>query len=340
MKKEWIEYLRALSCLAVVVIHVTAPYFAQYGRVSASDWWLANLLNSSSRFAVPMFVMISGCLLLGRPVGTFEFYRKRASRLLPPLVFWSVVYVAYTSLYEPSFLASFVYGIKATLLSGQAYYHLWYLSMYILLMLFFPFLNGYLLGTKPSRDEFIALFSVFAFLMLLSQAGSLLGAAKNVTVGWYAVFPWYFAYLVMGYVLDRHADSLRLGNAAMALSIAGLLAVGILLNWVVADRFAAFGDHYVLINNGIVVLFITLAIFTLFRKNAHRFSRNRLVALVADASFGIYLVHPLLVSLMRKIPGYYENGAVYMPLSVVAVFCGSWAVIALLRNFRIFRALC
>ncbi|MFP5221552.1 MAG: acyltransferase [Acidobacteriota bacterium] len=340
MKKEWIEYLRALSCLAVVVIHVTAPYYAQYGKVSTSDWWLANLLNSSSRFAVPMFVMISGCLLLGRPVGTFEFYRKRASRLLPPFVFWSVVYVAYASLYEPSFVASFAYGMKLTLLSGQAYYHLWYLSMYILLMLFFPFLNGYLLGIKPSQSEFIAMFAVFALLMLMSQADSLLGAVKNVHLGWYAVFPWYFAYLFMGYVLDRHAASLRLGNLGVMASIAGLIAVGVCLNWIVADRFAAFGDHYVLINNGILVLLITLAIFTFFKNNAHRFSRNRLVSLVADASFGIYLIHPLLVSLMRKIPGYYENGAFYMPLSILVVFCGSCVVIALLRNFKIFRALC
>src|SRR5207302_1259671 len=84
--------------LAVITIHTVSPLTAgaSVPRFSVS-WWIATTMNVASLWSVPVFVMISGALLLDparpqRSVGSF--YRRRIRRIGLPLVFWSVLYVA------------------------------------------------------------------------------------------------------------------------------------------------------------------------------------------------------------------------------------------------------
>ncbi len=68
--RERIPYLDALRCLAiflVVLLHNDAPVVvntACYGRPS---WYLCMFLDGAVRLGVPLFFMISGCLLLDGP---------------------------------------------------------------------------------------------------------------------------------------------------------------------------------------------------------------------------------------------------------------------------------
>lgn len=64
---QWAYNLRVFAIFMVVVIHVTAGYvtFADtnpsfYG---STLWWSANILDSFSRWSVPVFVMLSGYMI-------------------------------------------------------------------------------------------------------------------------------------------------------------------------------------------------------------------------------------------------------------------------------------
>lgn len=60
----WIDNLRGIACLMVVMIHTTTWYITNAQSVSPLNWDLANVLNSASRVSVPLFFMISGYLFL------------------------------------------------------------------------------------------------------------------------------------------------------------------------------------------------------------------------------------------------------------------------------------
>ena len=100
MRKHWIDYLRVIAIIAVITIHSTTPFYAKFNEIGMLGWWLANLLNSASRFAIPLFVMISGSLLLGREITIGEFYKKKAVRLLPALFVWNFFYLGLNLLYS------------------------------------------------------------------------------------------------------------------------------------------------------------------------------------------------------------------------------------------------
>ncbi len=67
-KIDWIDNLRAVACIMVVMIHSTTYYVTRGAQVGELNWDIANVLNSASRACVPLFFMISGYLFFGEKV--------------------------------------------------------------------------------------------------------------------------------------------------------------------------------------------------------------------------------------------------------------------------------
>ncbi|MFA0698675.1 acyltransferase family protein, partial [Vibrio sp. 10N.222.49.C9] len=58
------DLARCVAAIAVIAIHVLAPYRHQYGVIPFDEWFTAISINSISRWAVPVFILISGALML------------------------------------------------------------------------------------------------------------------------------------------------------------------------------------------------------------------------------------------------------------------------------------
>ncbi len=136
-----IDALRVIAILAVILIHVTTKSMASTGLdITIQPFSL--FLNQAARFAVPLFFLISGFVLeLNNKSGLsfIEFFKKRASRILIPFIFWSVVYVLYSNSFDISLLLSKKF--LETLIFGTASYHLYFIPTLILFYIAFPFLH-------------------------------------------------------------------------------------------------------------------------------------------------------------------------------------------------------
>ena len=86
-----IPYLDALRCLAillVIALHVTAPIMVSPTLAQTNTWLACMVLDPLVRVGVPLFLMISGCLMLDDPRlrEITPFYKKQLPKLLIPLV--------------------------------------------------------------------------------------------------------------------------------------------------------------------------------------------------------------------------------------------------------------
>ncbi|WP_447922499.1 acyltransferase [Achromobacter aegrifaciens] len=134
----WADLCRVVAIYGVLLIHSCGPFFYDYGKAPLSDWLSANALDSLMRVAVPLFVMISGAMLLrpGMSIATPKEILRRALKVLIPLLFWSLAY-----LYRNNALGSHGQGVW-TIFSQPAVYHLWFVYMIAGLYLLLPFLQA------------------------------------------------------------------------------------------------------------------------------------------------------------------------------------------------------
>ena len=98
-----IDTMRVIAAFAVVWLHVSVSVVYGDPSVASTGWWAGNLVDSFTRWSVPLFVMISGALLLSAPANPspLDFWLKRLRRLLPALVFWTLVYFVFRYFFEP-----------------------------------------------------------------------------------------------------------------------------------------------------------------------------------------------------------------------------------------------
>ena len=58
------DLLRCVAAVAVIAIHVLAPYRNELGVIPMDQWLTAVGVNSVTRWAVPVFILITGALML------------------------------------------------------------------------------------------------------------------------------------------------------------------------------------------------------------------------------------------------------------------------------------
>jgi surface polysaccharide O-acyltransferase-like enzyme len=148
----WADLCRVVAIYGVILIHSCGAFFYAYGNVPLFDWLVANALDSAVRVAVPLFVMISGAMLLkpGIPTYTPGEVALRVFKVLIPLLFWSAVH-----LYRSNALGTYGQGML-TIFSQPAMYHLWFVYMIVGLYLIMPFLQAIyeVLRTRPSMSAY------------------------------------------------------------------------------------------------------------------------------------------------------------------------------------------
>ncbi|MBS1524844.1 MAG: acyltransferase family protein, partial [Bacteroidetes bacterium] len=143
---EWINNLRVIALFAVIVLHTASLPLMEYKQAGTTGWLAADFYNALTRFAVPVFVMITGALLLPREYELGDFLKRRLTRIVWPFLFWSLVYVGYSWYNEDIvFTGDMSKNIAIVLhqLKYGAFYHLWYVYMLIGLYLIIPILGRF-----------------------------------------------------------------------------------------------------------------------------------------------------------------------------------------------------
>lgn len=165
-----IDALRVIAILAVILIHVTTKTLASlHLDITIAPFSL--FLNQAARFAVPLFFLISGFVLElnnKEKLSYMTFFKKRASRILIPYIFWTLLYFLWTNGFNASQLVSLKFLL--TVLLGNASYHLYFIPTLILFYIAFPVFHNLLNVIKNPfvffliwGIEFILLFEDYYF---------------------------------------------------------------------------------------------------------------------------------------------------------------------------------
>lgn len=104
MEKQKLVHLEAFRILAIYFVmfnHTGTNGFFLFSVAKGSRlYWPYMFISIACKFAVPLFYMVSGALLLNKEESISVVYKKRFSRMLIILVVVSALYKLYDSIYN------------------------------------------------------------------------------------------------------------------------------------------------------------------------------------------------------------------------------------------------
>lgn len=161
-KREiWVDWLRVLACLLVMVVHSAEPFYLNgYDTLilSKSDLIWTSAIDSAARMSVPLFVIASSYLLFPLRYSAGEFARKRAVRILIPFIIWSIAYALFSD--APAA------NLKSLLLNFNfTASHLWFIYMLLGIYIMMPMLSPW--AKNVSRKELKVYLAIWLFTTTL-----------------------------------------------------------------------------------------------------------------------------------------------------------------------------
>jgi surface polysaccharide O-acyltransferase-like enzyme len=321
-RRTWADLARVLAIFGVIVIHTCSPAFYQFG----ADWLWPTFLDSIVRCAVPLFVMLSGALLIGggpvgQPAGPRQIL-QRVRRVLLPLLAWNVIYLLYVAYYAERM------PDWTSMLRQTPMYHLWFAYMIIGLYVMLPVLLALYNVVRDRRDlqaYLLALWMVITSLPLYTPV-PLLGLLQQ------ASFLGYGGYFVLGAMLASKppgGSSARWG-AVFALAVAATFV----FTWSQSEQAGqpvetAF--NYFSLN----VFLASVAAFVLLSRCQPRGRAAAVLQWASDRSFLVFFMHVVILERLGNFMLAADPGLA-APLRLLfvaaATFVACLAVSALLRQ--------
>lgn len=335
----YFDILRIVAIFFVVFVHLAAQHWADVD-VSSRAWFAFNLYCTTGKWSVPIFVMISGALFLGRDVSISSILKKNVARIATVFLFWSACYALVDLVFRHAPLSV----VLSQLITGH--YHLWFLYMIVGLYLLIPLLRP-IAQNETLMRYFLMLALIFTFLLpqlalfssFVSHEASTV--IRTVIMYSYCFFPLGFTvYFVGGYYLSRRDFSRR---EEAVLYAVGILALLFSIIAPVVHAKAQGAPSAVFYNyDSLNVLLTSVPIFVFakqhlnlssFREGDRQAKALAFVRQLSRYSFGVYLVHPMVIELLQHfgIDTFSCNAFFSVPLLAIFVFAASTAISALLN---------
>ncbi len=336
----YFDFLRAISCLAVILLHASSVFVSEDSPIDFS-FYIGNLIDSISRFCVPIFVMISGALILDE---NYQYSHKKLlshiKRLIIFFVFWSATYCLFFEILKPLLLNEpiDIYHSIYVLFSG--YYHLWFIPMIIGIYLLVPLLR---LWIKRENERFVRyyliLFIAFSCVPTMinffcknvfpeyhTQISSLLDKCKiTYVIG-------YVGYFILGWYLHQFGvKKLKLVIFAGTIGLAMTFGVTWFLS-AHAGTVVTFYDNLFLN----IVLYAIMIFSVVKEKIANRkipIVVQKATMFISKYSLGIYAIHVAIINIdifiFEKLG--ISNALLGIPFSFASALVGS-IIICLILN--------
>ncbi len=241
--------MRWVAMFGVVFCHAGDPFnFSSAAGTDPDFIWWGSIWGTLARVAVPLFVMITGALLLPVPTDNLGgFYKKRILRILWPFLIWSMIYSLFPFLvhcvagtpeatkavmdtafpYEtfmndgagaPTTLEGCLGLCAASFISlHHLTCHFWYGFMLIGLYLYLPIFSAWV-SKADLRQKYIflciwglTLLLPYAreFLAPLTPLSAIFGECDWNSFGLFYYFAGFNGYLLLGHILRERFENAR-----------------------------------------------------------------------------------------------------------------------------------
>ena len=306
-----IEYIRGISMLGVIGIHVGSHYLMN----PAANIHLVAVFETVTRFAVPIFFFISAFGLfynldMNKPFNYSDFMQRRFKTVLVPYLTWSAIYIIHDNIYYNYGIPDLSYTFKL-LFFGLAKYQLYFL---VILLWFYALMPLWIRLVKQMtiKNLFLLLIIQMAFDYFSSYSTTLATLTYSLPEDSllrdfllyrlnYLVLHYVFIFVLGGYLavnIDKFFEFMR--NKKITITLSFILSLIAMLGYyyyvIKVQNFsleAAVNTAHQLSPIGIIYT-IAASIFW-FMLFTFIINDSSLLKFMGKHSYFAYLVHPLII---------------------------------------------
>ncbi|MBQ9649893.1 MAG: acyltransferase family protein [Prevotella sp.] len=336
-KKERIiafDVLRFLAAYGVILYHAPGGnmWFEGFPLLG---WNITCTYFSLVRWCVPTFVMISGALFLdiNKQLSVKRLYSKNVVRIVYAYLFWSLVFVMIT----PE-LRTNIKDVIIGVFRGPLY--LWFLKMLFGLYVIIPLLREIVRNKKV--EEYFLLFTFVTVNVIpfcIEIIGRISGPVMELLVDSIREsnldkVMGFSGYFVLGHYLHNRIFSDKQAHIIYLLAIIGFLCV--VTGTYTYSHVINYPDNFILDMMTPFNVFETVAVFVFAKRHFIKYSPSvtRWILDLSACSFGIYLVHPIILGKLRPFFDFDPNSywpLLGIPLLTLIVFIVAYAIIKVMK---------
>jgi len=310
-KKERIfyyDFLRAFAIIAVIVCHVDlflGPLTTQAQIIGQMTF------HDLGRVGVPIFLMISGALLLNREYDLKDFLKRRFARIVYPFIFWIILIMA-----QLLYLHTSREGMWNTFIGHPSI--TWYFWTLIGIYLFIPIINTFIKKYGEKGCEYFL--AIWFFTIILKTFSS------------YPLFPdfnldcfaGYVGYPVLGYYLNT--KEFRLSDKKMCIIGLVMLIISLAV-FVYLDYRKMSYISLIYLNVPIVFMGSGMYLFVRYLDRITSFKHikdnfiGKMIVSISICSYGMYFSHPIIIRILESFE--IKSNLLFPVMFVLTIFL-SW----------------
>ncbi len=304
-----VDIIRAIAIIGVLIVHATALTVVTLNPQS-SLYGLYDFLNIAFKYGTPTFIFLSSFVLFRSyihrslaPALVKRFYLRRLVYIVLPYLLFSIIYVAMKSYFYYGFGEwwAWLYDLIVRIMTGKAHSHLYFVIISIQLYICFPLILKLLQSSRwMARNAYWIGFAIQWTFIVLNKYYLHLPNKGSWALS-------YFSFFMLGAYVGIHYSSLL--KKFYLIRSSALPILSLILIW-----FVGLTAHFGLIHANRVYQISWHSFWYELAWNLHTASTailifygvhhvsNRLpnavlnlLSRLGQASFGIYLVHPLLL---------------------------------------------
>lgn len=275
MRDYSLDIIRLIACIMIVLVHSPMPGMNTSGMVLCSVSYL-------TAPGIGLFFMVSGALLLkSNAEGMFEtrvFLHRRFSKILIPLIFWSLVGWTLDQC-----------GIK-----NEELNILWFMYSLAGMYLLTPVLSRWLSLASVREMEFYLLLWLITLCIPFAK---LFFPINESDTSWLYYFHGYVGYYVLGFYLQNHmSKDVKKSIGRKVLFAIAFIAISVILPIVLFVMNVEVDFYSLFWNLSITVAFQCIVWWSVLKRLMKRTAQlPSFIVELSKLSFGIYLIHILVM---------------------------------------------
>ena len=309
----WLDVARVIAIISISCNHAINRSYAtytgqleEYLSIPFISTTFKAVIYIFSRIGVPLFLMISGALLLSKNIndgeGVKKFYKHNLLSLFITSEIW--YFIVYCLKAVKLFLTGrisvkgFILGLFETMLfvNQNTMVSFWYLPMILCAYLLIPFMC--ILKNKITwKNIVIPMIALFYIGFVIPTGDSffrVLGIHSIIPAENMVIVSLYFIYIIVGYWISQG----NMGKVKTPI-VAVSCAVSFLLTCVYQIIIYTTGIDYPIIYDNVGILLSSIFLFELFRRFSNDLIKlRRPVEYISRIAFGIYFVHIVIMTIL------------------------------------------